>query len=107
MSLLVFKPWIARIAEGVAEDERDSFALTKIGEPVQGEETLAAEGEIGGAKRRQGLEEGLRPAGEIAVQERLALAIEDADVQRPRVVACMSFNSVQRQAGCGRLPLNS
>ena len=69
----------------VAEGEGNPCGFAQIGEPVPGEEALAADDEIAITKRCQSREEGLGPAGEIAVQERLALSIEDADVHRPRV----------------------
>ncbi len=72
-------------AEGVTEDELDPLLFTQVGEPVPGEEALAADDEVAAAKWRQGVEQGIRSAREIAVQHRLAVAIEDADVHRPGV----------------------
>ncbi len=72
-------------AERVAESERDSFRLAKVGEPVPGEEALAADDEVAAAKWRQGVEQGIRSAGQIPVQDGLAGAIEHAQVHRPGV----------------------
>ncbi len=58
--------------------EWNALALAEIGEPVPGEETLAADDEIRGAERRQGVEQGLGSGREIAVQKCLPRAVEDA-----------------------------
>ena len=72
-------------SQRVSESEWEALALAEIGEPVPGEEALAADDEILGAKGRQGAQQSLRSGWKIAVQERLSSAVEDAQIHGPRV----------------------
>jgi hypothetical protein len=56
----------------------------QVGEPVPGEDALGGHDEAL-AKRRHRFEQRLRARRQVAVQEHLAVAIEDAEVQGLRV----------------------
>ena len=70
--------------EGVAEDEGDALLGAEVRQPVPGEDALHGDHEVVavGGDRPQ---EALRIAGEVAVEEHLALLVEDADVHGSRV----------------------
>jgi len=70
--------------EGVAEDKVDALPPAEIGAPVPGEDALGNDDEAL-AVGRDGGQEGLRAAPQVAVEEDLALPVEDAEVQGPGV----------------------
>ena len=70
--------------EGVAEDEGDLLVRAQIGEPVPGEHALGADDEPV-AKRLDRVEEGGGRGGQVAIEDRLALGVEDVGVQAPGV----------------------
>jgi hypothetical protein len=67
--------------KGMAEDKGDFLLGAEIGEPVPGEDALDGDGHVLSV-RRDGFEEQLRTARHIAVQENLAVSIQDTDVHR-------------------------
>jgi hypothetical protein len=70
--------------ERVTEDEGDVLLRAQVGEPVPTVDALDGDDQIL-AKRRDREEEPLWIAGQAAVQQHHALAVDDAEVQRPRV----------------------
>ena len=74
--------------EGVAQDEGDLLLGAEVGEPVPGEHALAADDEPF-AERRDRIEEGGGIGRQIAIEERLALSVEDVRVHAP----CMEIDA--------------
>ena len=70
--------------QGVSEHEGDALARAQVGQPVPGEDALDGHDEVVSV-RRDGSQEAFWVAGQIAVQQHLALRVEDADVHRSRV----------------------
>jgi hypothetical protein len=66
--------------QGMAEDEGDVLAGAEIGKPVPAEDALSGDDQVV-AVGRDGLEEELRIAAQVAVQKHVAaLVVEDAQV---------------------------
>ena len=65
--------------EGVAEDEGDAFLGAQVREPVPGEDALDGDDEVV-AVRGDGVQEGGRFGFEVAMQQDLALAVQDAQI---------------------------
>ena len=70
--------------EGVSENELDAFASAQVGQPVPGEHALDGDDEIV-AERHDGLQEGLRSALDVPVEQDLAVLIEDTEVHGLRM----------------------
>lgn len=70
--------------ECVGEDDVDAVLHTEVGEPVPAEDALDADGEIL-AVGRDGLKEGLAPAGDAPVKHDRPVLVEDAKVHGARV----------------------
>ena len=67
--------------EGVAEHEGDLLAGAEIGQPVPGEHALHADDKFS-AVQADGVEKVIGPGGQVAVNERFARLVDDADVHR-------------------------
>jgi hypothetical protein len=65
--------------QGVSEHEMNTLLGTQIGEPVPGEDALDADHEVF-SERRDGAEERLGRGLHIAVQEDLAVTVQDAQI---------------------------
>ena len=70
--------------QGVAQDERNLVLLAEVRDPVPGEHALGADDEAV-AKRLDGTQQGIGPAGQVAVEDGLAGLVEDAQVHGPGV----------------------
>jgi hypothetical protein len=66
--------------QGMAEDERDAFVSTQVGEPVPGEQTFDRDDETL-AIGRNDVPKGLWVRLHMTMHENLAALIEEADVQ--------------------------
>jgi hypothetical protein len=65
--------------QGMAEDERDAFVSTQVGQPVPGEQAFDRDDETL-SRGRNDIQTGLRGRLHMTVHENLAALIEDADV---------------------------
>ena len=70
--------------QGVPKHEGDPLLRAEIGEPVPREDAFHGNHQVL-AVRRDHLEKVLRRGGAVAMDENLALPIEDAEVHVPRV----------------------
>jgi hypothetical protein len=68
--------------QGMAEDERDAFVSTQVGQPVPGEHTFDRNDETR-ARGRKDVQKGLGGRLHMTMHENLAVLIEDADVHGP------------------------
>jgi hypothetical protein len=66
--------------QGMAEDERDAFVSTQVGQPVPGEQTFDRDDETLSIGRND-VPKGLWVRLHMTMHENLAALIEDADVQ--------------------------
>jgi hypothetical protein len=80
--------------EGVAEDEGDAFGLAEVGEPVPGEHALGPDDESV-AEGGDHVEEGSARSGQVTVEDRLALRVEDVGVQAPGMQIDAAVESVR------------
>jgi hypothetical protein len=78
---------------GVAQDEGDGVFGAAVGQPVPAEHALDTDDEIV-AERREGVEQGVEVAGEVFVEDDLAVVIEDADVHGSGVQVDAGVESV-------------
>jgi hypothetical protein len=65
--------------QGMAEDDRDAFVSTQVGQPVPGEQTVDRDDETR-SRGRHDLQKGLWVRLHLTMPENLAVLIEDADV---------------------------
>jgi hypothetical protein len=79
--------------QGVAEGERDALVVTQVGQPVPGEHALAADDQVlaVGLDRP---EERLRVGGQVLLEDRLALVVQDVDEHGPGVQVDAAVKSV-------------
>ena len=68
----------------MAQHEGDVVLGAQVGDPVPGEHALGADDEPV-AEGGNGAEEGVGAAGQVAIEDRVAGLVEDADVHRPRM----------------------
>ncbi len=66
----------------MAEHEGDLLALAQVGDPVPGEHALDADHQAV-AKGRDGLEQRFWAAGQVPVEDGVAVLVENADVHAP------------------------
>ena len=70
--------------ERVAEHEGDVLGGAEVGEPVPAEDALDGDGEVVPERREQAQQLG-GVGGDVALEQDVALRVEDADEHRPRV----------------------
>ena len=68
--------------ERMTQDEGDAFSSAEVGQPVPGEETFDGDDQIL-TIGRHGLEERFRGGFHVAVQQDLAILVQDTDVHAP------------------------
>jgi hypothetical protein len=68
----------------MTEDEGDGFPSTEVCEPVPTEHTFSAYDDIFSV-RLDGIEEGFRLSGQVAMEQDLASLVQDTDVHGPGV----------------------
>jgi len=81
--------------EGMAEDKRDAFLGTEVGQPGPGEQAFDGDDERI-ARGRNGLEERVWVGLQMAVQDDLPLLVQDADVHGPSVHVNATVTLVRR-----------
>jgi hypothetical protein len=77
----------------VAEHEVDVLFVAEVGEPVPGEHALDADDESV-TKRSHGTQKSVGPAGEVLVEDDVAIVVENTDVHRPGVQIDATVESV-------------
>ena len=79
--------------KSVAEHEGDVVQGAQVGDPVPGEHALDADHQSL-AKGRQGAEQRLRPARQIAIADHRAGVVQDAHMHRPGVQVDATIEAV-------------
>ena len=62
--------------QGVTQGERDALVVTEVGQPVPGEHALAPDHQVL-AERLDRAQEGVGVGGQVLLEDRLALVVED------------------------------